>query len=116
IYYGQPKVTSQEAAAGLLRYDWVTQTDGEHAVTLTRATYKMPKEKAEALAKFLSDQVKGQVLETKVDGEGIVVTSTPHIQQTIHAFINLVQGGGKQNWTFEIKGGDIRHELATPAK
>jgi hypothetical protein len=76
----------------------------------------MPKEKAEALAKFLSDQVKGQVLETKVEGEGIVVTTTPHIQQTIHAFINLVQGGGKQNWTFEIKGGDIRHELATPAK
>jgi beta-lactamase regulating signal transducer with metallopeptidase domain len=109
VYYTDPKIVAVEAAAGNMHeYTWISQGEGEHAVTLTRATYKMPKEKAEALSKFLSDQVKGQVLETKVEGEGIVVTTTPHIQQTIHAFINLVQGGGKQNWTFEIKGGDFK--------
>jgi hypothetical protein len=108
VYYTDPKIVAVEAAAGNVHeYTWIAQGEGEHAVTLTRATYKMPKEKAEALSKFLSDQVKGQVLETKVDGEGIVVTTTPHIQRTIHDFINLVQGG-KQNFTFEIKGGDFK--------
>jgi hypothetical protein len=94
-------------------YEFYTVTAGEHAVTLTRATYKMPKDKAEALAKFLGDQVKGQVLETKVDGDSIVVTTTPGIQRTIHEFINLVQGKAAHadSW-FELKGGEKKPEVA----
>jgi hypothetical protein len=69
-----------------------------NSTMLSRTTYKMPKEKAEALASFLKDQVKGQVLETKVDGDSIVVTTTPEAQNTIGQFIALVQGKGKQQW------------------
>jgi hypothetical protein len=94
----------------------------DQAVTLTRATYKMPKEKAEALAKFLGDQVKGQVLETKVDGDSIMVTTTPHIQRTIHEFINLVQGKtGQEAWIElnnkpELKDGGKKPELKEQKK
>jgi hypothetical protein len=77
---------------------------GEHTVTLTRATYKMPKEKADALAKFLGDQVKGPVLETKVDGDSITVTTTPGVQRIVHELINLVQGKTGQTglWEYNI--------------
>jgi hypothetical protein len=93
----------------------------DQAVTLTRATYKMPKDKAEALAKFLGDQVKGQVLETKVDGDSIMVTTT-HIQRTIHEFINLVQGKtGQEAWIElnnkpELKDGGKKPELKEQKK
>jgi hypothetical protein len=68
---------------------------------------------ASASAKFLGDQVKGQVLETKVDGDSIVVTTTPGIQRTIHEFINLVQGKAAHadSW-FELKGGEKKPEVA----
>jgi type II secretory pathway pseudopilin PulG len=75
----------------------VNAGDG-NSTMLSRTTYKMPKEKAEALANFLKDQVKGQVLETKVDGDSIVVTTTPAAQNTIGQFIALVQGKAKQQW------------------
>jgi hypothetical protein len=69
----------------------VDATDG-NSTMLSRTTYKMPKEKAEALANFLKDQVKNPVLETKVEGDSIIVTTTPDAQQTIGQFIGLVQG------------------------
>ncbi|MFL5245627.1 MAG: hypothetical protein ACJ8FY_26320 [Gemmataceae bacterium] len=69
----------------------VTASDGD-STSLTRTTYKMPKDKAEALASFLKDQVKGHVLETKVEGDGLIVTTTPDAQHTIGQFIALVQG------------------------
>jgi beta-lactamase regulating signal transducer with metallopeptidase domain len=94
------------------RYEVYTVRSTDQAVTLTRATYQMPKEKAEALAKFLSDQVKGQVLETKVDGDSIIVTTTPGIQRTIHEFINLVQGKTAHTGTWlELKDGANKLEL-----
>src|SRR5262249_15147692 len=49
----------------------------EVVVTLARVTYKLPKEKAEALAAFLRDHVKAQVMETKAEGENLIVTTTP---------------------------------------
>jgi hypothetical protein len=61
-------------------------------VTLTRATYKLPPAKAEALAKFLSEHVKAVVLETKVEKDNLVVTTTPEAQRVIGRFVALVQG------------------------
>jgi beta-lactamase regulating signal transducer with metallopeptidase domain len=69
----------------------VTDTEGGQPMHLTRVTYKMLKDKADALAAFLRD-VKTPVLETKVEGEGIVVTTTPEAQQVIGQFIGLLQG------------------------
>src|SRR5262249_19775258 len=65
---------------------------GDQPIILSRATYKMPRAKAEALAAFLRDQLKDQTLETKVNEDSIVITTMPEIQKTIGQFIGLVQG------------------------
>jgi hypothetical protein len=63
----------------------------QHAVTLSRATYKMPKEMAESLAAFLK-HARGSVVETKIEDDTIVVTTTPNMQQTIGQLVGLVTG------------------------
>jgi hypothetical protein len=65
----------------------------EHAtITLTRATYKLPSGKAESVAKFLKENVKASVLETKADGDNLIVTTTPDVQGAIGQLVQLVQG------------------------
>jgi hypothetical protein len=69
--------------------------DGQAAgtlIVLSRATYKPPKGKAEALAKFLQEHGKVPVLETKVDGDSLIVTTTPEAQKAIGQFVGLMQG------------------------
>jgi hypothetical protein len=65
--------------------------DQHNAVTLNRTTYKLPKEKADALAAFLP-HIKASVLESKVEGDGIVVTTTPEVQHTISQLVALMLG------------------------
>jgi hypothetical protein len=79
-------------------------------VTLSRATYKLPADKAKALAAFLSEEVKVSVLETKVDGDSLIVTTTPQVQQVIRQFVSLVQGDKGQ-----VKTGTYQFHL-TPTK
>ena len=57
---------------------------------LHRTKYKLSHEKAEALAKFLRDQVKGQTVETKVEGDELTVTATPDAQRTIGQLVSLI--------------------------
>jgi beta-lactamase regulating signal transducer with metallopeptidase domain len=76
---------------------WSTGTtinvaDPTAPVTLSRASYKLPKEKAEALSAFLRENVKAQVLETKVEGENFIVTTTPAAQHVIGQFVALIEG------------------------
>src|SRR5262249_21674785 len=61
-------------------------------VTLSRATYKLPKDKAEALSAFLREHVKASVVETKVEGENFIVTTTPEAQHVIGQFVALIEG------------------------
>jgi beta-lactamase regulating signal transducer with metallopeptidase domain len=72
---------------------WVygATVDQQGTVTLSRATYKLPKEKADALAAFLK-HVKASVLETKVEDDGIIVTTTPDVQHTIGQLVALMTG------------------------
>jgi beta-lactamase regulating signal transducer with metallopeptidase domain len=72
-------------------------------IILSRATYRMPRAKAEALATFLRDQLKDQSLETKVSDDAIVITALPEVQKTISQFIGLVQG---KTFAFEMKAED----------
>jgi hypothetical protein len=82
-----------DVVTGHLKTDTATfVVEGDGAITLIRRTYKMPKEKAEALATFLHDQVKGQVLETKVEGDNISITTSAESQRIIGQFIALAQG------------------------
>jgi beta-lactamase regulating signal transducer with metallopeptidase domain len=73
-------------------------------VTLTRTTYKLPAAKAEALGKFLQQHVKASVMETKVEVESLIVTTTPEVQRGIGQFISLIEGKTAQampkgNWS-----------------
>jgi beta-lactamase regulating signal transducer with metallopeptidase domain len=76
-------------------------------ITLSRVTYKLPAGKAEAVATFLKEQVKTSVLETKADGDNLVVTTTPEAQHVIGQFIALIQGKtpatGRYGYTFPLK-------------
>jgi beta-lactamase regulating signal transducer with metallopeptidase domain len=76
-------------------------------VTLTRATYKLKGHQAEALGKFLSDNVKASVLETKVDGENLIVTTTPEVQHVVTQVIALMQGK-------PLAGGTFRFHYSVP--
>jgi hypothetical protein len=68
----------------------VIRRDGEGGMTLTRAVYKLPHAKAEALARLLSEHTKVEVLETRVEGDSLIVTTTPEAQKAIRQFISLL--------------------------
>jgi beta-lactamase regulating signal transducer with metallopeptidase domain len=61
-------------------------------VTLIRATYRLKQAQAEALGKFLGENVKASVMETKVDGDNVIVTTTPEAQRVVTQIIALMQG------------------------
>jgi len=72
-------------------YSWTTKPGGSETVTLSRATYKLNKDQAAALGTLLGS-VKASVMEAKVDGENVIVTTTPDVQATIGQIVRLVQG------------------------
>jgi len=90
--YYQP-VTAYRDGMPVTSYQIVTVHPGvENEVTLTRVIYKLPTDKAEALSGFLKEHVKAAVLETKVDSDGITVTTTPDTQRAIGQFVALIRG------------------------
>src|SRR5262249_14220522 len=60
-------------------------------VKLTRKTYALPQAKAEALAAFLREYVKAAVLETKVDGDSLTITTTPEVQKGIGQLLSVLK-------------------------
>ena len=61
-------------------------------ITLVRVTYKLPHAKAEALGSLLTQHSKVEILEVKVEGDSLTVTTTPEAEQAITQFISLLQG------------------------
>jgi beta-lactamase regulating signal transducer with metallopeptidase domain len=62
-----------------------------HEIMLSRATYQVPHAKAESLARFLRTHLTASVVDVKIDGDKLTVTTTPEAQQTIKQLIALVQ-------------------------
>jgi beta-lactamase regulating signal transducer with metallopeptidase domain len=91
LAYYEP-ITRLQDGRPVTSYRLVPATGGEQEMTLTRVVYKLPAAKAEALAAFLKENVKAQVLETKVEDEHITITTTPETQRTIGQFISLLRG------------------------
>ncbi|SRR5579883_951339 len=61
-------------------------------VTLSRTTYNLDAAKAQALGKLLQQHFKSAVMETKVEGDTLTITTTPEVQQGIRQFIALMEG------------------------
>ncbi|HVS39304.1 MAG TPA: M56 family metallopeptidase, partial [Gemmataceae bacterium] len=60
-------------------------------VALSRVIYKLPAGHAEATAAFLRDHVAAPVLETRAEGDNLIVTTTPETQKVIRMLVALVQ-------------------------
>jgi beta-lactamase regulating signal transducer with metallopeptidase domain len=89
---------------------------GTHTLTLSRATYKLSKDQAAALSSLLGS-IKATVMETKVDGENLTVTTTPEAQAAIGQIVRLVQGqahGGGGTYRFTTMQ-DSHNFLTVPA-
>src|SRR5262249_46171168 len=59
---------------------------------VSRVTYTLPEAKAAALAEFIRDQLKPTVVETKLDGDKLTVTTTPEAQKAIAQLVDLIKG------------------------
>jgi beta-lactamase regulating signal transducer with metallopeptidase domain len=68
-----------------------TQPSKPVEVALTRTMYRLPATKAEALGKFLQQHIKADVMETKIEGDKLTVTTTPEVQRSIRQFIALME-------------------------
>jgi hypothetical protein len=77
-------------------------TGAAKVINLTRATYSMPKEKATNLATFLKDNIRATVMETKVEGDSLTVTTTPEVQNAIGVIAGLMQGQGGGQFKFRL--------------
>jgi hypothetical protein len=75
---------------GAIHLQYRVVRDGEKPMMLSRVSYKLSHAKAQALSSFLSDNVKAPVLETNVDGDSLIVTTTPEVQHTIGALVALL--------------------------
>jgi hypothetical protein len=60
--------------------------------TLLRVVYDMPRDKGEALAKFLKDHVAAGHIDVKTVESGVVVTADTNIQRTIVGVVSLMLG------------------------
>jgi beta-lactamase regulating signal transducer with metallopeptidase domain len=91
--YGQADVAPAQNIQEKRRVFVLNLTEsGDQPVTLSRATYRLPAAKGEALAAFLRDHFKAEVLEVKLEADRLTVTTTPEAQTAIGQLIALVQG------------------------
>lgn len=68
------------------------RTKQAKAQSLLRVVYDMPRDKGEALAKFLKDHVEAGQIDVKTDQSGLVVTADANIQRTIVGIVSLMIG------------------------
>jgi beta-lactamase regulating signal transducer with metallopeptidase domain len=68
------------------------QTRRAKAQTLLRVAYDMPREKGEALARFLKEHVDAAHIDLRTVESGLVVTADANIQRTIVGVVSLMLG------------------------
>ncbi len=88
----KPATTVRPAVSALTQYYSVVGAEDANTVHLTRVTYTLGGAKAKALDSFLKDNAKAKVLETKLDDDKLIVTTTPAVQTTIGQLVGLMTG------------------------
>jgi beta-lactamase regulating signal transducer with metallopeptidase domain len=72
----------------------VQRADGEtERINLTRATYKLPPGRAQAIAAFLTQNLTDEI-EVRVKGDGLQVTASEEDQSVLGQFLRLLQTRG----------------------
>ncbi len=84
-------------------------------MTLSRATYKLPKEQAALLATLLNG-LKHAVIETKTDSDTLVVTTTPEAQAVVQRFVALLAGDTVYGYRADLKISPLTLPAETPLK
>jgi hypothetical protein len=87
------------------RHTIVQSVSDPNSISLTRVTYTLTGEQARALDEFLKAFAKARVLETKIDGDKLVVTTTPDVQSTIGQVVALMSGkpaGGVHRYSLNV--------------
>jgi hypothetical protein len=77
----------------------VPQENPSGEITLTRATYELPGDKAKALSDLLQGY-KGPEVTLKIEGDKVTVTTSPEAQHVIGQFIRFLQGKPATPHTF----------------
>jgi hypothetical protein len=103
-----PAVPGQPGGKPIVLANVVSGTSGQ-VINLSRATYRLPKEKSAALAAFLKDNVKAAVLEIKLEDSGLTVTTTPEAQAAIGGIARLMAQG--QIRSIKIRQGGVEKEI-----
>ena len=95
VRVGMPVVPGMPVSppAGFGTFSAVAPAAPANSITLSRATYKLPKDKAATLSSLLSG-LKHVVMEIKLDNDTLIVTTTPEAQREIAGFVKLITGGG----------------------
>jgi hypothetical protein len=97
------KMRALNALAGTrLELDVKLPPAADKVINLSRTTYKLPGNKAAALAAFLKDNVKASVLELKLEGQGLTVTTTPETQAAIGGIVRLMASGQAQGIRYRV--------------
>jgi hypothetical protein len=89
------KSTTSIGLAALAQAQRKKKEGTTEVITLTRITYALPPGKATALAGLLKDHVKATPLEANVDGNKLIVTTTPDKQEAIKGLIGLLKAPEK---------------------
>src|SRR5262249_24837141 len=92
VWAQEPAKLVQGTPNPLTQYNRTATADEANTVHLTRVTYTLTAEKAKALESFLKANATAKVLEMKVDGDKLIVTTTPDAQNTIAQVVGLVTG------------------------
>jgi len=91
LQYYEP-VTSYRDGRAMTSYRLVAvHVPPREEIHLSRVAYKLPGDKAKAIAALLGE-VKATVMEIKVDGDKLIVTTTPQAQQTVAELVRLLVG------------------------
>jgi beta-lactamase regulating signal transducer with metallopeptidase domain len=92
---GAPQLSSSKPADlrfMAVYYERLAAKQDQRVLNLVRASYNLPHDKAETLAAFLREHVKAKVLETKVEGDNLTITTTPETQKALEGLMALIQG------------------------
>ncbi len=89
-------------ADNTIRVTAVPDVHDKPSIALTRSSYRLTKDKADALVQFMRASVKNEIFESNYDSGRLTITTTPDLQKSIAGLLS--QLGHKETLTLELHG------------